>query len=78
MKRSFHLASLLALIAALCLLAGCGAKQEAKPDDETPAVEETAGEDTSKVADASQMTTVEDVVDESMTPVYASELTDGV
>lgn len=78
MKRHFNTLLLLALIAALCLFAGCGAKQEAKPDDETPAVEETAGEDTSKVADASQMTTVEDVVDESKTPVYASELTDGV
>lgn len=78
MKRHFNTLLLLALIAALCLFAGCGAKQETKQEDESPAAEQATGEDTSKVADASQMTTVEDVVDESKTPVYASELTDGV
>ena len=78
MKKRLHIVPLLALIAALCLLAGCGVKQETKPEDASPTAEQTSGEDTSKVADASQMTTVEDVVDESKTPVYASELTDGV
>ena len=78
MKKRLHIVPLLALIAALCLLAGCGVKQETKPEDASPTAEQTTGEDTSKVADASQMTTVEDVVDESKTPVYASELTDGV
>ena len=78
MKRHFNTLLLLALIAALCLLAGCGVKPETKPEDASPTAEQTTGEDTSKVADASQMTTVEDVVDESKTPVYATELTDGV
>ncbi|MBQ1805806.1 MAG: hypothetical protein II010_07860 [Oscillospiraceae bacterium] len=78
MKKRLHIVPLLALIAALCLLAGCGEKQETKPEDASPTAEQTTGEDTSKVADASQMTTVEDVVDESKTPVRASELTDGV
>lgn len=78
MKRHFNTLLLLALIAALCLFAGCGAKQETGQEDESPAVEQATGEDTSKVADASQMTTVEDVVDESKTPVRAQELTDGV
>lgn len=78
MKKRLHIVPLLALIAALCLLAGCGVKPETKPEDASPTAEQTTGEDTSKVADASQMTTVEDVVDESKTPVYATELTDGV
>ena len=69
---------LVLLAAALCLLAGCGASQRENQKDRTVASEQTIGENTSQVADASQMTTVEDVVDESMTPVYAAELADGV
>lgn len=62
-----------ALLLALCLLAGCAARTIPEPVQET----DPAEADTSAVADASQMTTVEDVVEEGMTPVYASELKDG-
>lgn len=70
-------------LALLVSLAGCGAQQTEQPTepaDNVPAAAENAanGEETSKVADASQMTTVEDVVTEGMEPVYASELKDGV
>ena len=56
------------LALALLLLAGCGAQQK-----ETP----SATGDTSNVADASEMTTVEDVVEEGMVPVSGAELNDG-
>lgn len=72
MKRRSRFISLLLLLAMLCAAAGCGAK-------EAPARQEQgAAEETSKVADASQMTTVEDVVSDDMTPVYPNELADGV
>jgi hypothetical protein len=61
------------LLAVLCVAAGCGAKEA--PAAAEPAV---SGEETSKVADASQMTAVKDVVAEGMTPVPASALADGV
>ncbi|MBE7005047.1 MAG: hypothetical protein E7425_12375 [Ruminococcaceae bacterium] len=71
------------LLVLLICLAGCGTKESAvtsQTNAEAPAADEptTAGQDTSKVADASQMTTVEDVVQEGMTPVYPDELEDGV
>ncbi|MBR1477827.1 MAG: hypothetical protein IJ608_07690 [Lachnospiraceae bacterium] len=54
-----------ALICAASLLAGCGEAQ-------------TGEQDTSdKVATASEMTTIEEVVEEGMVPVYASSINDG-
>lgn len=68
---------------ALCLLSGCAAQTAPapaatpEPQTEQTAPAEPAAPDTSAVADASQMTTVEDVVDESMVPVPASKLAEG-
>lgn len=70
----------LAALLMLCLLTGCAAQpaQEA-PEPQAEQTEQTTVEsNTSAVADASQMTTVENVGSEGMTPVYASELVDGV
>ena len=72
-----------ALLLALCLLTGCGtpaapAQEQAEPQTEQAQTAEARNDNTSQVADASQMTTVEDVVEDGMTPVYASELVDGV
>ena len=72
MKKSLSVVSLL-LLFALCLslaLPGVSACAEEKKD---PAeIKDFTG-----VADASQMTTVEDVVEEGMTPLYASSLLEG-
>lgn len=55
------------------------ASEQPQTPAETPqAAPAENGPDTSKVADASQMTTVQDVVQDGMTPVDASELNDGV
>ncbi|MDO4989111.1 MAG: hypothetical protein Q4E45_01260 [Eubacteriales bacterium] len=65
------------LLAALC---ACGQGAPAvPPETETPAAEaaEPAPSPSPAVADASQMTTVEEVVEEGMTPVYADSLVDG-
>lgn len=82
MKKHTYLAAALALLLALCALTGCGAKETPAPagQDASPAEQNAAasGEETSKVADASQMTTVEDVGAEGLTPVPAAELVDGV
>ena len=82
----------LSLLLALLMLAGlaaCGTQTPAQTPapTEAPAVTETPAEtDTpaeteapalSGVADASQMTTVEEVAEEGMTPVYAESLLDG-
>lgn len=84
MKKEFRFVMALLLLVLTVALAGCGAKESADTppaDSETPAaqsaLEPASGEDTSKVADASQMTTVEDVVQDGMTPIPASELVDG-
>lgn len=67
------------LLALLCALAGCGAAQTAgEPSASLSAAPAESGQETSKVADASQMTAVEDVVEEGMVPVYTAELVDGV
>lgn len=58
---------------ALCLLCGCAAKQ---PVEQT--TDQQTESNTSAVADASQMTTVQDVVEDGMVPVYADALIDGV
>ena len=60
-----QIAGLLAFLLLAAVPAGGGKAQAAAPD-------------TSKVADASQMTSVEEVVEEGMTPVFAEELQDGV
>ncbi len=59
---------LLSLFALLCALLAVSA--QAFADADAP--------QTSKVADASQMTSVLDVVDDAMTPVFADALRDGV
>ena len=57
---------LLCLVLVFSLLAGCGNTDSPEPSDEPLAV-----------ADASQMTTVEDVVQPGMVPVPATDLVDG-
>ena len=70
----------LAALLTLCLLTGCAAQPAQEiPEPKTEQTEQTTAQsNTSAVADASQMTTVQNVVEEGMTPVYASELVDGV
>lgn len=64
---------LLLLLAALLLtVSGCGA------DTEDTAESAPAAEAGDQVASAEQMTTVEDVVEEGMVPVYGSSVKDGV
>lgn len=75
-----------ALLLSLCLLTGCASAPSApaaEPEQTIPEPvqseqPEESKANTSAVADASEMTTVEDVVREDMRPVYASELRDGV
>ena len=76
MKKQGFAAALLTL----CLLTGCAARpaQETTQPQAEQAEQTTAQSNTAAVADASQMTTVENVGTEGMTPVYASELKDGV
>ena len=64
----------LAALFAVCLLAGCGAEAASAPE----AAASSAGPATDQVAAASEMTTVEDVVEEGMEPVYADALKEGV
>ena len=66
--------TLIAALLALCLLTGCAAVEQ--PTGQ-PA-EQPTETNTSAVADASQMTTVQDVVEDGMVPVPAAELKDGV
>ena len=70
----------LAALLTLCLLTGCAAQPAQEiPEPKTEQTEQTTAQsNTAAVADASQMTTVQDVMEEGMTPVYASELVDGV
>ena len=75
-------ASLSLLLAALLRLpAGGGTDTAADTPSPTPEnTAQTTPENTpgSQVADSSQMTTVEDVVEEGMVPIYADDLKDGV
>ena len=64
----------LAALFALCLFAGCGAEAASAPETATS----SSGPATDQVAAASEMTTVEDVVEEGMEPVYADALREGV
>ena len=66
--------TLIAALLALCLLTGCAAVEQ--PTGQ-PA-EQPTETNTSAVADASQMTTVQDMVEDGMVPVYADALIDGV
>jgi len=70
----------LAALLTLCLLTGCAAQPAQEiPEPQAEQTEQTTAQsNTAAVADASQMTTVQDVMEEGMTPVYASELVDGV
>lgn len=72
MKKSFLL--LLSLILAALLAAGCGAAPS-EPEAPPPAAEPEA--QSPKVASASQMAPVEDVVDPDSVPVSAGALQDG-
>ena len=85
------LAALLCAFMLLSLLTGCGgtkpaaeaeapaAETEAPAEEaEAPAEETSETADYSRVAGAEDMTTVEEVVEEGMTPVYADSLVDGV
>lgn len=68
-----------ALLLALCLLTGCAVPATSAEETAEPnGAEEPLEAATSAVADASQMTTVEDVVEDGMVPIPASELVDGV
>lgn len=84
-----NIALLLAAGMLLGLLSGCGSETASAPT-ETAAVSaaaeesnasadtaETAAPKADQVASAGEMTTVEEVVEPGMTPVYASELKDG-
>ncbi|MCR5825678.1 MAG: hypothetical protein K6G54_03845 [Oscillospiraceae bacterium] len=70
-----------ALLLALCLLTGCGANgaPDAQPAEQPSGetAEQADGQNTSAVADASQMTAVQEVVEEGMVPVSAAELNEG-
>lgn len=74
----------LALATALALLSGCSGSGDSQADSSAPdaagssAVGEASTEpDTTGVATSADMTTVEDVVEEDMEPVYSDSLADG-
>ena len=69
------LALCIAALLVLGLTASCGA-ETVVPDSEP--VSSSSGPATDQVADASEMTTVEDVVEQGMVPIYADALRDGV
>ncbi|MBQ9045873.1 MAG: hypothetical protein IJ112_08015 [Oscillospiraceae bacterium] len=71
MKKTLSL--FLCFVLLLGLLAGCAQNTEAPDVSEAPESAEPL-----PVADASQMTEVEDVVQPGMTPIYADSLVDGV
>ena len=77
MKKILVFLLCLLTLAALC---ACGPGAPAAPPETeppAPSQETEAPSPSPAVADASQMTTVEEVVEEGMTPVYADSLTDG-
>lgn len=86
-KQTFTL--IMALLMALALLAGCGqaspsptvaASPAAETPDaaEAPAAEAAEAPASSQVAGAADMTTVEDVLEDGMVPVYAESLKEGI
>ena len=79
MKKLLVFLLCLLTLAALCACAPTA--PAAPPETEPPAAEAAepapSPSPSPAVADASQMTTVEEVVEEGMTPVYAGSLTDG-
>lgn len=62
--KTFKLTTILLLLAALLCTAGCSSDKDSQQN--------------SQVATADQMTTVENVVDEDMVPIYSDALKDGV
>lgn len=72
---------ILALVTAMLLTTGCASQNApttaSAPETSAPAVETTAAAK-KQVASAEDMTTVEDVVEEGMVPIYADSLKDGV
>ena len=79
MKKLLVFLLCLLTLAALCACAPTA--PAAPPETEPPAAEAAepapSPSPSPAVADASQMTTVEEVVEEGMTPVYADSLIDG-
>ena len=67
----------MAAVFAIGLLAGCGADGSASVSASASSAS-SGGPATDQVAAASEMTTVEEVVEEGMEPVYAKALRDGV
>ena len=65
---------LAALLAALMLTSGCGSSASQKQTDTAAQTSETG---TSNVASASDMTEVEEVVEEGMTPISGDKVKDG-
>lgn len=68
-----NIALILWAVLLLICLAACGAEQAATDD----AADSAAEIDTSQVAGSEDMTTVDDVVEEGMVPIYAESLNDG-
>ena len=65
---------LAALLAALMLASGCGNSASEQPTDTAAQTEES---NSSNVASASEMTEIEDVVEEGMTPISGDKVKDG-
>lgn len=65
---------LAALLAALMLASGCGNSASEQPADTAAQTEES---NSSNVASASEMTEIEDVVEEGMTPISGDKVKDG-
>lgn len=65
--KTFKLTTILLLLTALLCAAGCSADKDSQEPQQN-----------SQVATADQMTTIEDVVEEDMVPIYGDALKDGV
>ena len=65
--KTFKLTTILLLLAALLCAAGCSADKDSQEPQQN-----------SQVATADQMTTIEDVVEKDMVPIYGDALKDGV
>lgn len=71
---------MLVLAAAVLLTAACGGNTAPKSTDQSSNGDVSSAEKSpsSQVATADQMTTIEDVVEEGMVPIYGSSLKDGI